>query len=233
MVLEDGQMSTIFVVDDDHGTRMALSRLLAAASYEVRSFESAESFLREQDATTPGCLLLDICMPGLSGLELQRLLAGSHNARPIIFLTGTDDIQHCVLAMKQGAIDFLMKPIDDMRLFAGVEQAVRLDRAARAEREMQCLIERRLKTLTTRERQVMDGVIRGQLNKQIAADLGNGEKTVKVHRERMMSKMDVSSVAELVRVAIRAGLLDVPEYSFEWQMRARRTSRAAPISASI
>jgi FixJ family two-component response regulator len=226
-------MSTIFVVDDEYVARMALSRLLAAASYEVRSFESAESFLKEQDSTTPGCLLLDVCMPGLSGLELQHLLGGSHNARPIIFLTGTDDIQHCVLAMKQGAVDFLTKPIDDMRLFAAVEQALRLDRSARAEREMRRLIEKRVKTLTPRERQVMDGVIRGRLNKQIAADLGNCEKTVKGHRERMMSKMAVHSVADLVRVAIRAGLVDAARYGDEWQMRRRRTSSTAPISASI
>jgi FixJ family two-component response regulator len=161
------------------------------------------------------------------------LLAGSHNARPIIFLTGTDDIRNSVLAMKQGAVDFLTKPIDAKQLYAAVEQALRLDRAARAEREMRCLIEKRLKSLTTRERQVMEGVIRGQLNKQIAADLGNGEKTVKVHRERMMSKMAVRSVAELVRVVIRVGLLDAAQYSVEWQMRGRRTSPAAPISASI
>src|SRR5271165_5282128 len=131
----NGAMGTIFVVDDDHGARMALSSLLTAAGYQIRSFESAESFLKEQDATTPGCLLLDVCMPGLSGLELQRLLIGSPIARSIIFLSGTVDIQDSVLAMKQGAVDFLTKPIDDMRLFAAVEQALRRDCEQRSERE--------------------------------------------------------------------------------------------------
>ena len=152
----NGAMCTIFIVDDNRGTRMALSRLLEAAGYQVRSFDSAESFLKVQDATTPGCLVLDVCMPGLSGLELQRLLIGSPNARPVIFLTGTDDIQQSVLAMKQGAIDFLTKPIDDRRLFAAVEQALRRDGEQRSERAVLNRIQQCLDTLTPRERVVME-----------------------------------------------------------------------------
>jgi FixJ family two-component response regulator len=203
-------MRTIFVVDDDYGTRMSLSRLLEAAGYQVRSFESAESFLKEQDATTPGCLLLDIRMPGLSGLELQRLLAGSPNAHPIIFLTGTKDIQESVLAMKQGAIDFLTKPIDDMRLFAAVEHALRLDDELRTERAVLTKIQQCVDTLTPRERLVMEYVIRGVLNKHIAWQIGIGEKTVKVHRARVMFKMGVRSVAELTQLAMCIGLAIEP-----------------------
>ena len=146
------EMNTIFIVDDDDGIRMALSCLLEAAHYQVRSFESAESFLEEQNATTPGCLLLDICMPGLSGLELQRLLVESPTARPIIFLTGTADIQDSVLAMKQGALDFITKPIDDIRLLAAVDQALRSDKKQRGERAALEEIQRRVDALTPRER---------------------------------------------------------------------------------
>ncbi len=164
----------------------------------------------EQDATTPGCLLLDVCMPGLGGLELQRLLVGSPNARPIIFLSGTDDIRESVLAMKQGAIDFLMKPIDDVRLIAAVEQALRRDGAQRAERAVLKKIQQCADTLTPRERQVMEYVIRGRLNKQIAWQMGIGVKTVKTHREQVMSKMGVSSVAELTQLAMRIGIAIEP-----------------------
>ena len=202
----NGAMCTIFIVDDNRGTRMALSRLLEAGGYQVRSFDSAESFLKVQDATTPGCLVLDVCMPGLSGLELQRLLVGSPNARPVIFLTGTDDIQQSVLAMKQGAIDFLTKPIDDRRLFAAVEQALRRDGEQRSERAVLNRIQQCLDTLTPRERVVMEQVIRGRLNKQIAWQMGIGVKTVKLHRWHVMSKMGVHSVAELTQLAMRAGI---------------------------
>ena len=194
---------TVFVVDDTREVRVALSRVLSAAGYQVRSFESAEQFLEEQDGETPGCLLLDICMPGMSGLDVQRSLAHSIDSRPIVFLTGHGDVQTSVQAMKVGAVDFLTKPIDDARLFAAVDQALELDFAARNQRAIRREIEKRLADLTPRERQVMDQVIRGRLNKQIAADLGIGEKTVKVHRARVMAKMDVRSVAELVQLASR------------------------------
>jgi len=202
--------ATVFIVDDAREVRTSLTRVLTAAGYQVRSFESAERFLSEQDAETPGCLLLDVCMPGLSGLELQHSLAGSPGARPIIFLTGRGDIETSVHAMKQGAVDFLTKPIDHERLFAAVERALECNAEERLERTIRRTIEQRLESLTPRERQVMTQVVRGRLNKQIGAELGTGEKTVKVHRARVMAKMGVRSVAELVQLAARVGIAIEP-----------------------
>jgi FixJ family two-component response regulator len=194
---------TVFIVDDAAEIRSGLTRLLRAAGYEVHSFESAERFFAEQDNETPGCLLLDICMPGMSGLDVQRVLVDSAAARPIIFLSGHGDIQTSVQAMKAGAVDFLTKPFDPVRLFAAVDTALKFDSAARRDRESRRIIEARLAALTRRERQVMEQVIRGRLNKQIAADLRIGEKTVKVHRARVMEKVAVGNVPELVRLAAR------------------------------
>ncbi len=163
-------------------------------------------FCKNMMSRTPGCLLLDVCMPGLSGLDLQRTLVASPGARPIVFLTGRGDIQTSVHAMKEGAVDFLTKPVDDTQLFAAVDQALKRDAEQRLERAIRDTIQRRLAMLTPRERQVMAHVIRGRLNKQIAADLGTGEKTVKVHRARVMSKMVARSVAELVQLAARVGV---------------------------
>jgi FixJ family two-component response regulator len=202
----NGKARTVFVVDDAQEVRKALYRVLSAAGYQVSLFESAERFLREQDAETPGCLLLDICMPGLSGLELQHALVCSPEPRPIVFLTGRGDIQSSVNAMKEGAVDFLTKPIDDVQLFAAVDVALRRDEEQRREGSIRRMINERLETLTPRERQVMGYVVRGRLNKQIAAELGTGEKTVKVHRARMMSKMVARSVAELVQLGARVGV---------------------------
>jgi FixJ family two-component response regulator len=206
----NGPSHTVFIVDDAREVRAGLSRLLAAAGYQVRAFESAASFLEEQDAEVPGCLLLDVCMPGLSGLELQHSLLGSRQARPIVFLSGQGDVRTSVNAMKDGAVDFLTKPVDDVRLFAAVDQALQRDADQRLERAIFETIQQRLKLLTPRERQVMGQVIRGRLNKQIAADLGTGEKTVKVHRARVMSKMMARSVAELVQLAARVGISSEP-----------------------
>src|SRR5271156_387652 len=201
-----GAAPTVFIVDDAPEVRKSLSRVLGAAGYQVRSFESAEGFLAEHHSENQGCLLLDICMPGLSGIELQHALVASPNALPIVFLTGMGDIQTSVDAMKEGAVDFLTKPIDNVRLFAAVDQALRRDEEQRVQGEIRRLIHHRLETLTPRERQVMAQVIRGRLNKQIAAELGTGEKTVKVHRARMMSKMVARSVAELVQLGARVGV---------------------------
>jgi len=202
----NGTARTVFVVDDVREVRVGLSRVLTAAGYQVRAFESAECFLKEQDAEAPGCLLLDFCMPDINGLELQRSLTCSRFARPIVFLTGMGDIQTCVEAMKEGAVDFLTKPVDEVKLFAAVERALRRDEEQRLERSIRDTIQQRLEILTPRELQVMGQVIRGRLNKQIAADLGTGEKTVKVHRARVMSKMMARSVAELVQLGARVGV---------------------------
>jgi FixJ family two-component response regulator len=205
-----GSAPTVYIVDDAREVRIALSRLLGASGYQVSAFESAERFLEEQNAEAPGCLLLDVCMPGLSGIELQRTLAGSPCARPIVFLSGKGDVQIGVHAMKEGAVDFLTKPIDHAQLVAAVEQALKRDAEQRRERDIRLMIKERLETLTPRERQVMVQVIHGRLNKQIAVGLGTGEKTVKVHRARVMSKMSAHSVAELVQLAARVGVAIEP-----------------------
>jgi FixJ family two-component response regulator len=197
---------SVFIVDDAREVRLGLSRLLSAAGYQVRAFDSAASFLKDHDAEAPGCLLLDVCMPGLNGLELQRSLTRSGFERPIVFLTGKGDIRTSVHAMKEGAVDFLTKPVDDVQLFAAVDQALRRDAEQRLERSVRNTIQQRLEILTPRELQVMGQVIRGRLNKQIAADLGTGEKTVKVHRARVMSKMMARSVAELVQLGAQVGV---------------------------
>jgi FixJ family two-component response regulator len=193
-------------VDDAYEVRAGLSRLLRAAGYQVRAFESAENYLAAPDCESLGCLLLDFRMPGLNGLELQRLLVGMPCARPIVFLSGESDIQTAVQAMQAGAVNFLTKPIDPDRLFAAVEQAFKQDVAQRQERNIRITIQQRVLRLTPRERQVMNHIIHGRLNKQIAADLGAGEKTIKVHRARVMEKMSVRSVAELVRLSSRVGI---------------------------
>jgi FixJ family two-component response regulator len=197
---------SVFIVDDAREVRLGLSRLLSAAGYQVRAFDSAASFLKDHDAEEPGCLLLDVCMPDLNGLELQRSLTRSGFVRPNVFLTGMGDIQTSVHAMKEGAVDFLTKPVDAVQLFAAVDQALRRDAEQRLERSIRNTIQQRLEILTPRELQVMGQVIRGRLNKQIAADLGTGEKTVKVHRARVMSKMMARSVAELVQLGARVGV---------------------------
>jgi FixJ family two-component response regulator len=158
-------------------------------------------------------LLLDICMPGLNGIELQRELVGSRNALPIVFLTGVGDIETSVGAMKEGAVDFLTKPIDSARLFAAIELALRRDEEQRQQESIRRLICQRVETLTPREGELLAYVVRGRLNKQIAAEMRIGEKTAKVHRARMMSKMGARSVAELVQLAARVGVQIEPALS--------------------
>lgn len=191
---------TVFIVNDARPVRAELSRLLIAAGYPVREFESAERFLQEQDAETPGCLLLEVYLPGLSGLELQRALLNSPCARPIVFLTGRGDIQDSVHAMKAGAIDFLTKPIDNARLYAAIEQALRCDADQRLQRAARSLIQQRFESLTPRERQVLEQVARGLPNRRIAVNLGVAEQTVKIHRGRVMFKMGARSAVELVQL---------------------------------
>jgi RNA polymerase sigma factor (sigma-70 family) len=165
----------------------------------VRTYSSAREFLDQRGADSPGCVLVDLSMPGLSGLELQRALVQRGDARPVIFLTGQGDIPSTVEAMKAGAVDFLTKPCDEARLIRAVSGAVEKDRAARQAHAERHSIDERLASLTPREREVLKRVVAGRLNKQIAAELGTAEKTVKVHRARMMRKMQFDSLAELVR----------------------------------
>jgi len=196
----------IYVVDDDALVRSAITRLLSLKDYAVAAFQSAEAFLAEHDSHVHGCVVLDVAMPGLDGLALQQALAERGSLMPIIFLTGHGDVPMCALAMKRGAFDFLTKPVDETVLFAAVERALEKDETLRRARAQRAITESRLSSLTTREREVLTHVMAGRLNKQIAADLGTAEKTIKVHRARGMEKMHVRSVAELVRIVERASL---------------------------
>src|SRR5262245_19596713 len=194
---------TAFLVDDDPGVLKALSRIVRTAGYETVSYSSAQAFLREHDPSTPGCAILDLTVPELDGLMLQEQLAKAGSERPIIFLSGHADIPASVQAMKAGAIDFLVKPVNRDKLLSAIEQAKDRDDKARQARSERQSIEAKLATLTQREREVLAHVIKGWLNKQIAAELGTVEKTIKVHRGRMMAKLAVHSVAELVRLTER------------------------------
>lgn len=197
---------TIFLVDDDAGVLKGLSRLLRARGYDTQTYASAREFLESHDSSTPGCAVLDLSMPDFDGLELQRALASGSSQRQVIFLTGQGDIPSSVRAMKAGAVDFLTKPVTDDALISAISRAIQLDQECRhASSELES-INARLSTLTPRERQVMTHVIAGRLNKQIAGDLGTVEKTIKVHRGRVMEKMRVRSVADLVRLAEKAGI---------------------------
>ena len=194
---------TVFLVDDYAPVRRSISRLLHATGFAVSAFASAEEFLAQYDPHIPGCLVLDVAMPTLNGLELQSVLAKTGNLLPIIFLTGTADIPKSVQAMKHGASDFLTKPVDDEDLLAAVRVAIEKDRALRREQAELSEYRARLATLTPREREVLECVVAGKLNKQIASDLGTVEQTVKVHRAHVMQKMRVQSVAELARLMER------------------------------
>src|SRR5437762_223901 len=197
---------TVFIVDDEAPVRKALSRLLRAAGFVVAAFASPGEFLAQHDLHKPGCLVLDLMMPGINGMELQRALARKGSVLPIIFLTGHGDIPKSVQAMKSGALDFLTKPVNDENLLASIRAAIKRDSVARREQAELRDIRARLATLTPREREVLDHVVTGTLNKQIAADLGITERTIKAHRARVMAKMKVDSVARLVCLAQRCGV---------------------------
>jgi FixJ family two-component response regulator len=197
---------TIFVVDDDARVLRALSRLLRAKGYDVRAHASSLEFLASHDPMVPGCVVLDVSMPGLDGLELQRALTAAASHRPIIFLTGKGSIPMSVQAMRAGAIDFLTKPVSDKDLLTAVARAEEQDRKSRQAHAELMSIHGKIASLTPRERQVLTHVVAGRLNKQIAGDLGTVEKTIKVHRSRMMDKLGVRTVADLVRLAEKAGI---------------------------
>ena len=199
-------MFTVFLVDDDAGVLKALSRLLRANGYDVRPFASAEEFLEGHDAALPGCAVFDVSMPGLDGLALQQVFTAGGKQRPIIFLTGKGDIQKSVRAMKAGAVDFLTKPVREKDLLDAVARAEQEDARTRQAGAEVAAIEAKIANLTPREREVLSHVIAGRLNKQIAGDLGTVEKTIKVHRGRMMEKLGVHTVVDLVRLAEKAGI---------------------------
>ena len=189
----------VSVVDDDALVLRSLGRLLHSAGFTVETFSSPQEFLRRRSENPPGCVVMDLSMPGLSGLELQRALVEDADAPPVVFISGEGDIPSSVQAMKAGAVDFLTKPLDEAKLIGAVRLALDRHRGARGRRAEQAAVTARLDTLTPREREVLAGVVAGKLNKQIAAELGTAEKTIKVHRARMMRKMQVDSLAELVR----------------------------------
>ena len=201
---------TVFLVDDEASVLKALSRLLRSAGLNVETFGSPQDFLQNHDPDAPGCLVLDVAMPGLNGLDLQRTLAAQGTQLPIIFLTGRGDIPTSVQAMKQGAVDFLTKPTNDEDLLAAIRAGFDKDRANRQSGAERSKIQGQLARLTPREREVLRHIIAGKLNKQVAAELGIVEKTIKVHRARVMKKMNVQSLAELVRVAEHAGIRPAP-----------------------
>jgi len=196
----------IFVVDDDNAFRESISRLLRAGGYAVQAFGSAMEFLQWPRADAPGCVLLDLDMPGLSGLDVQSALARSENPLPVVFLTGKGDIPTTVHAMRAGADDFLTKPARKEVVFAAVKRALARDTEARAQRTRRRELRARFEALTPREREVLTHVLSGQLNKQIAFDLDTSERTIKAHRANLMAKLKVQSVAELAHLAHEAGM---------------------------
>jgi FixJ family two-component response regulator len=204
------QGARIFVVDDDPSVRKSLTRVMASAGYVVEAFASAQDFLTRESFGGPCCVILDVRMPGLTGLDLQKTLAGRGHRVPIIFITGHGDVSMGVKAMKDGAADFLTKPFDIKRLLEVVERAVTKDVKELNDEHRTAEVLERVQELTARETEVFALVVTGMLNKQIAAQLGIAEKTVKVHRARVMEKMQAGSVAALVRLADRAGII-VPQ----------------------
>ncbi len=204
-----GEQAVIYIVDDDPSLRTALGRLVRAAGHRAETFATAAEFLASPRADGPACVVLDVRMPGTSGLDLQGALAATEEELPIIFLTGHGDVPMTARAMKAGAVDFLTKPVKRPDLLEAIRRALARHLQARTDRAERNALEARLGTLTPREREVFALVVRGLLNKQIAAELRISEPTVKVHRGRVMRKMQADSLAELVRLAERLGLPQV------------------------
>jgi FixJ family two-component response regulator len=203
------EQPVVIVVDDDPSIRNAIDRLLRSVGLRVELFESAKEFLQSDRPDAPSCIVLDVRLPGQSGLNLQRDLAAAHMHVPIIFITGHGDIPMSVRVMKAGAVEFLSKPFHDQDLLAAIEVALEKDRARRAEENLTAGLRERLDTLTARERQVMHLVVAGRLNKQIAAELAISEMTAKIHRGQVFRKMQAVSLPDLVRMADKSGIANI------------------------
>jgi len=196
---------TVFVVDDDTSVRTALKRLIQSVGFQVETFDSAQAFLEHGSHDGPACLILDVRMPGMSGIELQQKLTRVGLGMPIVFITGHGNIPMSVKAMKAGAVDFIEKPFEDQKLIDAINLAIKKNKKFRTEQAEIKDLQRRVDSLTPREQEVFILVVSGMLNKQIAFDLGMSEKTVKVHRARVMDKMKAKSLADLVRMAEKSG----------------------------
>jgi FixJ family two-component response regulator len=204
--LGEPRSAVIAIVDDDESVRRSLQRLIRSAGWEVESFASAQEFLDRPSVEMPSCLVLDLQLPGPSGLDLQKRMAETGMQTPIVFLTGHGNIPATVQAMKAGAVEFLTKPVDDQELFTAIEEAIERDRKTRQQQEDRRDLRRRFESLTAREQEIMQLVVSGLLNKQIAFDLKITEFTVKFHRGHIMRKMCAESLADLVRMAEALGI---------------------------
>jgi FixJ family two-component response regulator len=203
------EQPVVIVVDDDPSIRKAIDRLLRSVSLRVELFESAQEFLQSNSLGAPSCIVLDVRLPGQSGLNLQRDLAAAHMHVPVIFITGHGDIPMSVRAMKAGAVEFLTKPFHDQDLLDAIEVALEKDRTRRAEEKFVAELRERFDKLTARERQVMQLVVAGRLNKQIAAELGISEMTAKIHRSQVFRKTQAVNLPDLVRMADKSGIANI------------------------
>ena len=201
---------TVFIVDDDPSVLKALARLMRSVGLNATTFASPQEFLGNHDQNAPGCLVLDVAMPGIKGLELQQALVAQGSELPVIFLTGHGDIPMSVRAIKQGAVDFLTKPVHDSDLIEAIDGAIEKDRIARQARVKLIDLRQRLAMLTPRERDVLNHVVSGKRNRQIATELGTAEQTIKLHRASLMKKLKAESMADLMKLAERLGIMSSP-----------------------